>query len=272
GKHGARARARSTRLFSSSPTKGSSRPTIRMARRCRASPRPVERQPKNWLRRRLPRGTRRPAMPARVHPACATQSTICSWPPSRWRWLAATHSGSAPPSCSTRRGARSTHCSPPTKRDGEGRRGRTRRKLRCAHGATLSGGQVSAVRYDVTYEEQRNRLTVAFRFILAIPHLIVSQVWGYLAQIVGVIQWFIIVFTGKRNEGLWNLQQSWLGYYSRVVGYMSLLYDPYPAFGTDPGNAPVRTEISYEESANRLTTGLRFLWIIPAAIVAIFVG
>ncbi|MEY2415877.1 MAG: hypothetical protein QOH53_1211 [Ilumatobacteraceae bacterium] len=131
---------------------------------------------------------------------------------------------------------------------------------------------MSAIGYDVTYEEQRNRLTVAFRFILAIPHLIVSQVWGYLAQIVGVIQWFIIVFTGKRNQGLWNLQQSWLGYYSRVVGYLSLLYDPYPAFGTDPGDAPVRTEITYEESANRLTTALRFLWIIPAAIVAIFVG
>jgi hypothetical protein len=131
---------------------------------------------------------------------------------------------------------------------------------------------VSAIGYDVTYQEQRNRLTVAFRIILAIPHLIVSQVWGYLAQIVGVIQWFIIVFTGKRNEGLWNLQQSWLGYYSRVIGYVSLLYDPYPAFGTDPGNAPVRTEISYEESANRLTSGLRFLWIIPAAIIYIFVA
>ena len=131
---------------------------------------------------------------------------------------------------------------------------------------------MSAIGYDVTYEEQRNRLTVAFRFILAIPHLIVAYVWRELAQIVGVIQWFIIVFTGKRNEGLWKLQQSWLGYYSRVLGYMSLLYDPYPAFGTDPGNAPVRTEISYEESANRLTSGLRFLWIIPAAIIAIFIG
>jgi hypothetical protein len=131
---------------------------------------------------------------------------------------------------------------------------------------------VSAIGYDVTYQEQRNRLTTAFRFILAIPHLIVSQVWGYLAEIVGVIQWFIIVFTGKRNQGLWNLQQSFLGYYSRVLGYVSLLYDPYPAFGTDPGNAPVRTEISYEESANRLTSGLRFLWIIPALIIAIFVG
>jgi Domain of unknown function (DUF4389) len=131
---------------------------------------------------------------------------------------------------------------------------------------------VSSIGYDVTYQEQRNRLTNAFRFILAIPHLIVSQVWGYLAQILGVIQWFVIVFTGKRNEGMFNLQKSWIGYYSRVVGYSSLLYDPYPAFGTEPGNAPVRTEISYEESANRLTTALRFLWIIPAAIIYIFVA
>ena len=131
---------------------------------------------------------------------------------------------------------------------------------------------MSNIGYDVAYQEQRNRLTVAFRIILAIPHLIVSQVWGYLAQIVSVIQWFVVVFTGKRNEGLWNLQQSWLVYYGRVLGYTSLLYDQYPAFGTDPGNVPVQTAISFEETGNRLTTGLRFLWIIPAAIVAIFVG
>jgi len=131
---------------------------------------------------------------------------------------------------------------------------------------------MSTLAYDVTYEEPRNRLTVAFRIILAIPHLIVSQVWGYLAEVLAVVQWFIAVFTGKRNEGIWNLQQSWLLYASRVTGYTDLLYDEYPAFGTDPGNVPVQTSISFEEEANRLTVGLRFLWIIPALIVAAVVG
>ena len=131
---------------------------------------------------------------------------------------------------------------------------------------------MSTLAYDVTYEEPRNRLTVAFRIILAIPHLIVSQVWGYLAEVLAVVQWFIAVFTGKRNEGIWNLQQSWLLYASRVTGYTDLLYDEYPAFGTDPGNVPVRTSISFEEDANRLTVGLRFLWVIPALIVAAVVG
>ncbi len=127
---------------------------------------------------------------------------------------------------------------------------------------------MSVFRYDVDYEENRNRLTVAFRIILAIPHLIVSHVWGYLAQILAVVQWFIIVFTGKRNEGIWNLQRSWLEYYCRVSGYAWLLFDPYPAFGTDPGPVPVRSGISFEEPANRLTNGLRLIWIIPAAIIA----
>ena len=131
---------------------------------------------------------------------------------------------------------------------------------------------MSTLAYDVTYEEPRNRLTVAFRFILAIPHLVVSQVWGYLAEVLAVVQWFIAVFTGKRNEGIWNLQQSWLGYASRVTGYTNLLYDEYPAFGTEPGNVPVRSSITFEEDANRLTVGLRILWMIPALIVAAVVG
>ena len=131
---------------------------------------------------------------------------------------------------------------------------------------------MSAFTYDVTYEESRNRLTVAFRFILAIPHIIVAQVWGYLAQILGVIQWFIILFTGKRNEGIWKLQQTWLYYYSRAFGYVSLLFDEYPAFGTDPGSPPVRSDISFEEGANRLSSALRFLWIIPAAIIGFFIA
>ena len=135
-------------------------------------------------------------------------------------------------------------------------------------GSTTTG----VVTYEATAPGQRNRLTVAFRMILAIPHSIVSGVWSYLASAIALIQWFIIVFTGKRNESMWRMQQSWFEYYGRVLGYTSLLFDVYPPFGTEVGEVPVRTTIAYAESANRLTTGLRFLWIIPAAIVGLIVG
>jgi hypothetical protein len=131
---------------------------------------------------------------------------------------------------------------------------------------------VAVVTYEVPYTEERNRLTTAFRLILAIPHLIVVQVWGYLMEILAVIEWFIVLFTGKRNEGIWNLQWAWLGYYSRVYGYVDLLYDQYPAFGTEPGTVPARTDFRYDEPADRLTNGLRFIWAIPAIVIAAVLG
>jgi Domain of unknown function (DUF4389) len=129
---------------------------------------------------------------------------------------------------------------------------------------------MSAVTFDVTYAERRNRLTSAFRYILALPHLILASVWGYAANLVAVLQWFVIVFTGKRNEGMWVFQRGYLGYYSRVSAYAGLLYDEYPNFGTSFGAEPVAFGFDYRPGANRLTNALRFIWIIPALFISLF--
>lgn len=131
---------------------------------------------------------------------------------------------------------------------------------------------VSEPSFDVVYSESRSRLTVAFRYILAIPHIVIAAAWGYFAQLIGVVQWFIVLFTGRRNEGIWNLQHSWLGYSARVSGYESLLFDEWPAIGPDPEAERTMFRMEYEAEANRLTNALRFLWVIPAAFVLLFVG
>lgn len=128
---------------------------------------------------------------------------------------------------------------------------------------------MTALTLDIRYIEDRNRLTTAFRIILAIPHLIVATLWNYLAQILSVVQWFVIVFTGQRNEGMWNMQHSFLGYYTRVQAYSNLMYDDYPPFGADPTGAWVRYDFRYEQEANRLTNGLRIIWAIPAIIIGL---
>ena len=127
---------------------------------------------------------------------------------------------------------------------------------------------MAAPTFDVTYPETRNRLTVAFRIFTALPHLIVAGVWGYFAELLAVIQWFIVLFTGKRNEGIWNLQLAYWQYYARVTGYSSLLHDVFPPFGTEVGDVPVQTTITNDEPVNRLTNALRIIWIIPAAAIA----
>lgn len=128
---------------------------------------------------------------------------------------------------------------------------------------------MAAVTFDVQYTEPRNRLTTAFRAVLAIPHWIITGVWQYLAQILGVVQWFVVLFTGKRNQGMWNLQHQWMGYDARVTAYGGLLFDPWPPIGTDPGASGVTYDLAYEEPANRLTNGLRLIWAIPAIIITI---
>jgi hypothetical protein len=132
---------------------------------------------------------------------------------------------------------------------------------------------MSAVTYDVTYTERRSRLTSAFRYLLAIPHLIVVGLWGYVAELLAFLQWFVILFTGRRNEGMWGFQRSYLGYNTRVTSYVSLLFDePYPNFGSEWRGEPVAFDLAYEAEANRLTNALRLIWMIPALLVAIFLG
>ena len=132
--------------------------------------------------------------------------------------------------------------------------------------------RMTAVTFDVAYVEERNRVTTLLRYFLAIPHMIVAGVWGIGAGVATFAQWFIIVFTGQRNEGIWQFQRSYLGYAERVNAYFNITYDAYPAFGAAWGSEPVAFGLAYEAEADRLTNGLRFIWIIPAAVINYFIN
>lgn len=125
--------------------------------------------------------------------------------------------------------------------------------------------------FTVNNLPKRSRVSVFFRMLLAIPHLFVVSVWQFVINIVTFVQWWIILFTGKRNEGIWRMQSAWLGYACRVHGYMGLLYDKYPAFGAEPAGEPTSYSFEYSAPARRLTNFFRFIMVIPAAFVAIFV-
>jgi hypothetical protein len=134
---------------------------------------------------------------------------------------------------------------------------------------------MSTVQYDVTYSQSRNRLTTLFRIILAIPHLIVANLLLRVAQVLGVIQWFIILFTGQRNRGLFDLQNQWLGYGAATYSYVGVMFDRFPPFVTLNGLDDMRYELQYAQNANRLTNLLRLIWAIPAIIIGtiiVFVG
>jgi hypothetical protein len=115
-------------------------------------------------------------------------------------------------------------------------------------------------------------------WILAIPHLVVANVLSNVGNVVAVISWFAIVFTGALPPGLANLQCLVIRYNVRAFSYALWLRESYPAFefsttGADPGGDPVRVDIvpTYE-NRNRLTVGLRIFWILPAALFGAVLG
>jgi hypothetical protein len=138
--------------------------------------------------------------------------------------------------------------------------------------------------FDVTPPEgPRNRLTSAFRIILAIPHLLIvggpgvgwgannnTGVFGGVAAIVSVIAWFAILFTGKFPRGLWDLSHMYMRWRARAIAYMALLRDEYPPFGDDA--YPVEFRLDYPEARSRWTVAFRLILAIPQLIVFFFVG
>jgi Domain of unknown function (DUF4389) len=81
--------------------------------------------------------------------------------------------------------------------------------------------------------DDRNRLTVGFRLILAIPQLIVLAVLGIAAFVAWVIALFAVLFTGRWPEGLRTFVVGYMRWYTRFEAYVGLLTDQYPPFSLD---------------------------------------
>ena len=76
----------------------------------------------------------------------------------------------------------------------------------------------------------RNRLTVAFRLILAIPQFIAVGLLGVAWAFTTFVAWLAIIFSGRYPESLYNFGVGVLRWSTRVEAYTLLLRDEYPPF------------------------------------------
>jgi len=155
--------------------------------------------------------------------------------------------------------------------------------------------EMSANPHPVTYFvtpqlTDRNRLTCAFRFFLAIPHLLIAGgpggtglnlggaygfggngALGAVAVVTAVISWFAIVFTGKQPKGLWDLAAYYLRWRANSITYAALLRDEYPPFGE--GDYPASFGLGdFPQERNRWNVGLRLFYLIPHLLILFFLG
>jgi len=116
------------------------------------------------------------------------------------------------------------------------------------------------------------------QWLLAIPHLVVMWVLQTVSQVVSIIAWLAILFTGRLPAGLAQFQAMYLRYSLRTYAYAGFLTDQYPPFAfdavnDDPGGHPTSLSISPAlEGRNRLTTFFRPILMIPALIFVVIIA
>ena len=123
------------------------------------------------------------------------------------------------------------------------------------------------IRLVVHDDLQRNRLTVFFRLILAIPLVLWSILWGVIAWLAWVVNWFATLFMGRSPDGLHNFLATYLRFVTHVRAYCFLIADPYPGFTGKEGTYPIDLEIDPPERQNRLTVFFRWILAIPALLL-----
>src|SRR6266566_3830998 len=119
---------------------------------------------------------------------------------------------------------------------------------------------------------RRNRLTVFFRLILAIPHLI----WVFLGSIaivfVAIATWVATLVRGRPPDSLHGWACAYVRYLSHLNAYLWLVANPYPGFVGEEGEYPVDVTLPPPAPQSRWKTLLRVVLAIPAILLSLAIG
>lgn len=123
------------------------------------------------------------------------------------------------------------------------------------------------VAFDVAYPARLSRLTTFFRLLLAIPQLFAVWLLLLALEILTVLAWFAILFSGRYPKAFFEFTSGVLRWQANVLSYAALLRDEYPPFSWEPGAYPLTLEIPYPERQSRFRLFIRLFAIVPNYIV-----
>jgi hypothetical protein len=121
-------------------------------------------------------------------------------------------------------------------------------------------------------DSRRSRLTVFFRFLLALPHLVWLSLWGIVVYLAVIVNWFATLIRGTSPAGLHRFLAAYLRYQTHVLAYLYLTANPFPGLTGQEGSYPVDLSIEGPRRQNRWTVAFRAVVIIPAALVSFAYG
>ena len=128
------------------------------------------------------------------------------------------------------------------------------------------------VRLTVADDLKRWRLTVALRWLLALPHLLVLGAWTYVLAPVALVNWVIALVRGRPAAGLSAWVERFVRFQTHVYAYVYLVADRYPPFRGWAGTYPVDLAIEPPGPQPRWKTFFRIVLVLPAYVLATVLG
>jgi hypothetical protein len=122
------------------------------------------------------------------------------------------------------------------------------------------------------YDLRRSRLTVFFRILLALPHIIWLLLWSILAFLAAIAQWFGTLVRGAPAGGLHRFLTRYVRYRLHVYAFLMLVGNPFPGFTGAEGTYPLDLEVEGPQRQSRWKTGFRIILVIPALLVTAALG
>jgi hypothetical protein len=127
------------------------------------------------------------------------------------------------------------------------------------------------VQLRVEDDLRRSRLTVFFRLLLALPHIVWLLLWTIAAIVAAIAGWFAMLARGHLPAPLHRFLSAYVRYQMHVNSFTFLVANPFPGFVGKPGY-PVEIQLPDVQSQNRWTVGFRIFLAVPAILVASGVG
>jgi Domain of unknown function (DUF4389) len=128
------------------------------------------------------------------------------------------------------------------------------------------------VRVRVDDDLRRSRLTVLFRLVLAVPHLLWLTLWWYAMFPLVVFLWLATLFAGRLERDTHSFVGRWVRYHVHLTAYVYLLANPYPRFFGRPHEYPIDLDLAEPERQSRWTIAFRLVLALPALIFAGVLG
>ena len=122
------------------------------------------------------------------------------------------------------------------------------------------------VALEVDDDRGRSRLTTFFRLPLTVPHIVWLLLWGIVAFVAVIAQWFFALFVGRPSAPLHRFLAAYVRYQTHVGAFLFMVANPFPGFTGQPGY-PVDLHVAPPDRQRRWVTFFRIFLALPAFIL-----